>query len=184
MTEPNPHPDTSETPARRGLRGLVDRLVKVLARSSPGDVATLRRLDPADPSCPAFWKITLGHIDSPAYPLSPLQEQRWAVVLSGLARSGELHRPGRRAGEAMAAVISEARFVRLLRANGERLWDELRHVTHQLSSKGEPFDWGDLAELVLTDGGEKAESVRRSLARDFYGALARAESDSKKIQET
>lgn len=178
MTEEatTPEPAAEE---RQGLRGLVDRLAGAIDRALPGELAALRRLDPEDPSCPAFWKLACRYLESSDRPLGAAQERRWAVILSGMARTQGQHRAGRKAGDALAQVASEARFTKLLRASDRRLWDELRHVTHQLSSVAEPFDWGDLAELVLTDGGEHHERARRSLARDYYGALARAEAESK-----
>lgn len=96
-----------------------------------------------------------------------------------MVRSVGLHQPGRRAGAALALATSEARFTRLLRASGERLWDELRHTTHQLASSAEPFDWTDLVELILSDGSDRADQVRRRLARDFYETLARIEKEDR-----
>lgn len=111
-------------------------------------------------------------------PLSPADEPRWAILFSCMAHTTGLHQPGRRAGFALASVTSEARFTRLLRAHDERLWDELRHVTRQIASAAESLDWTDLADLVLSDGRDRADDVRRRLARDFYQALSLAEKDA------
>jgi CRISPR type I-E-associated protein CasB/Cse2 len=159
----------------------VDRITQEILRlseSSPGAAAELRRLPPSNPSCPAFWRLTLTFLNPPDRPLSAADEPRWAVLFSCMAHTTGLHAPGRRAGAALAAVTSEARFTRLLRARDERLWDELRHIAHQLASSAEPFDWTDLVDLILSDGRERADSVRRRLARDFYQALHLAEKDA------
>lgn len=186
MSEPTNTPQIApnEPRARTGGHALVDALAQALDRASTGEVAELRRLDPTSPSCPAFWKLAFNYLQPEKRPLSADEESKWAVVISGLARTQGAHKPGRAAGAVLAQVTSEARFTRLLRASGERLWDEIRHVTHQLSTAGESFDWGDFAALILSDGMDSQETTRRKLARDFYGAISRAEAENKKAQET
>jgi CRISPR system Cascade subunit CasB len=157
----------------------INELAWALANELPaGEVAELRRAKPADPACGAFYKIVALHLD----PLLPVAgaardeaERRWGAILSGMALMQDLHRPGRRLGHALAAAgFSELRFVRLLRAHDDALGDAVRLTARFLAAKGEPVDWVDLAWLVLSDGSEAAEGVRRHAARDFYGALAEA----------
>jgi CRISPR type I-E-associated protein CasB/Cse2 len=84
------------------------------------------------------------------------------------------HHPRRRLGHAAAeAGLAEMRFLRLLRDSGDTLAATVRGVVHSLASKNESIDWVDLARLVLSEGHDWGESVRRSLARDFYGRAHR-----------
>lgn len=168
----------------RGLAAAIARVAHALARElPPGDVAALRRLDPHDPSSPAFYR-TLAACVEPHYPLPAggaardEAERRWAVILSGMARLE--HRPRRRLGHGAAeAGLAEMRFLRLLRDGGDTLGATVRAVVHFLASKDEPVDWLDLARLVLSEGHDWGESVRRSLARDFYSRSHRLESAGK-----
>jgi CRISPR type I-E-associated protein CasB/Cse2 len=146
-------------------------------RLDPGDIAALRRLHSRDPSCPAFWKLLSAYVvpggtEAPPGPLRDDYERRWAAILSGMAHMQGLHDPGRRAGRALAQVLSEARFLRLLRASGDLLLDMFRTVAQHLASKAQSIDFTGLARLVLSDDRSDQESVRRALARDYF-AVAR-----------
>jgi CRISPR system Cascade subunit CasB len=155
---------------------------KLEGKLSPGDVAALRRLGPADPASPAFWRVVALHLEPAGLlpqgsgPLRDETERRWALLLSGMARCAGLHRPGEKLGRGLVrAKYAEVRFSRLLRASGEALGDALRALTHQLASSATHVDWAELAELILSDGKPWAEGVRRRIARDYYGELYRAE---------
>ena len=108
-----------------GLRSVLNQIAYAIGNVlSAGDVASLRRLQPKDPSAPAFWRVAALYL-TPAGMLprggEPLDaaERRWASILNAMARLTGLHRPGRRLGHALAASgFSELRFVRLLRARG------------------------------------------------------------------
>ncbi len=165
---------TSDFPS---LGKVVNRLAGALEReTTPGDLAALRRLDPDDPSNPAFWRIVVGHL----VPVGALSEERrdrdqaeacWAALLSGMAQMHGLHVPGRRLGRALAAAgLSELRFVRLLRARERQLLSEVRTAARYLAARAEPVDWVDFARLVLSHDTKRAESVRRGIARDYYSA--------------
>jgi CRISPR system Cascade subunit CasB len=141
-----------------------------------GDVATLRRMDPRRPDA-AFFKIEgllLGeHLPGEADARADL-ETRWAAIVVGLAHMDELHRLDQRLGYALVtARFSELRFARLLRADVERLIDDLPMLARFLTAKGVPADWTPAAQLVLSAGCADEERIRRHLARDYYGALAR-----------
>ena len=161
-----------------GLGSVVNRIAVAMEREiMPGDVAALRRIDPNDPSCPAFWRMVVNHlVPTGAIPQDgPGRdeiERRWASILGGMALMQSLHRPGRRLGKALAAAgLAELRFVRLLRARDRQLFHEVQTTARYLASKAEPVDWADLARLVLTRNQRTAESVRRGIARDYYSAL-------------
>lgn len=170
--------------ASPSLSSLVGQVVhsvdKVL---SPGDVAELRRLKPHDPSAPVFYKLMAATVDKEGQLPSgaaarDAAEQRWASICQLAASCSGLHNPKQRLGAALAqADLSELRFVRLLRADGEGLYSEVRRIGQFLASKAQPFDLTDMARLVLVRDEEKAESLRRSIARAFYGQQQR---DSKK----
>ena len=179
MTESSPPIPGQPSPREEApsLRSVVGQLAHAVGSTlGPGDVAALRRLDPADPACPAFFKVAAAFL-VPAG-LLPAggeardeAERRWASVLSGLAIH-EMHAPDRRLGQALAAAgFSELRFVRLLRAHDSGLRDEVRTTARFLASKAERADWTEMAQLVLSDGHDHAEAVRRRIARDFYANL-------------
>jgi CRISPR type I-E-associated protein CasB/Cse2 len=82
---------------------------------------------------------------------------------------------GKRLGRALAeADLSEQRFLKLLRAQDRGLLDAVRTVTHYLSTKAVPVDCSDIALLILSDGRSDEDSVRRSIARDYYSAQFKA----------
>ena len=74
------------------------------------------------------------------------------------------------------AQYSELRFARLVRSDADRLADELPTLARFLAAKGTAVDWAGAAQLILSADGPNEESVRRHVARDYYGSLARAES--------
>jgi CRISPR system Cascade subunit CasB len=141
-----------------------------------GDAAALRRMDPRHPAA-AFFKIEGVLLDAhlPGDAARRLElETRWAAIVAGLAHLGSLHQPGRRLGHVLAdSQYSDLRFARLVRADADRLADELPALARFLATKGIPVDWSGAAQLMLSADGPNEETVRRHLARDYYGALAR-----------
>ena len=168
----------AEAPA--GMTSLVTAIAGLLRRGggviTAGDVAALRRMDPRRPSA-AFFKIEgvllNGHLPGDEARRTDL-ETRWAAIVAGLAHLGALHRPGQRLGHVLADVqYSDVRFARLVRADSERLVDELPMLARFLSTKDAPVDWSGAAWLLLSAGRSDEESIRRHLARDYYGTVAR-----------
>lgn len=167
----------------RSLTSVVSHIAGLLRGSgviSRGDVASLRRMDPRHPAA-AFFKIE-GLVLDESLPGDAAKrandETRWAAIVVGLAYLGALHDPSKRLGLALAdAKYSELRFTRLVRADEEYLADELPTLARFLAAKGMPVDWTAAAQLILSAGAadDKEESVRRHLARDYYGAMARQE---------
>jgi CRISPR type I-E-associated protein CasB/Cse2 len=160
---------------------LVGRLAGLLRGDgslSKGDVAQLRRMDPRQP-VPAFFK-TAGMVLDPVLPGEVRSrtdsETRWAAVIAGLAILGPLHQHGLRLGTVLAtADYSELRFVRLIRSGAEQLVDELPSLARFMTAKQSPVDWTAAADLVLSAGRTTEDAVRRHIARDYYGSLARLE---------
>ncbi len=168
----------AENTASKSIKSLVAQLAGLLEHGggmlTSGDVAALRRMDPAKPAA-AFFKLAGvvldGELGSSAH--REQMETRWASIIVGLAHLGDLHRAHRHLGQALvSADYSELRFSRLLRADAARLVDELPALARFLTAKGVHVDWSDAARLMLSAGGPKEESVRRGLARDYYRALA------------
>ena len=176
MIEPAVTPGSSTS-----LESLVHSIAALLRYSpalSQGDIAALRRMDPRRPPS-AFFKVEGlvldGHLPGDAARRED-QETRWATVILGLAQLGDLHRESRRLGAALAASgFSEIRFARLLQADAEQLVDELPSLARFLAAKGEPGNWASAARLILSTGRADEESTRRHFARDYYGAIARAD---------
>jgi CRISPR system Cascade subunit CasB len=169
-------------PGDTGPTASLVNVVAGLIRSSPvltqGDVAALRRMDPRRPAA-AFFKIEGLVLDAhlPGDADRRLaSETRWAAIVVGLAHLGDLHTAERRLGHALAeAGFSELRFARLLQADADQLVDELPLLARFLTAKGIAADWSAAARLMLSDGRSDEDHTRRHLARDYYGALARAE---------
>lgn len=158
-------------PAPKSLQSVADALHRALGAMSNGDRASLRRMRPDDLHQPAFWKLSTGLLQA-ALPVETslwrdVQERRWAVVLAVAAAAS--HAPTMRLGGALArARVAEVRLTRLLRARGDQLPDAVRTLAHQLVSAAVPFDFADLAWLVLSEGRDDEERARQQIARDYY----------------
>lgn len=162
-----------------GLGSLINHIAGLLVHGgsalTTGDVAALRRMDPRMPSASFFKLVGLAlHERLPGASNAREEiETRWAAIIVGLAHLGDLHRSGVRLGRALVdAGFSELRFDRLLRADADRLVDELPALARFLSAKGVPADWAAAALLILSAGRSDVESARRRLARDYYSGLA------------
>ena len=158
---------------------IIGQVTMALTRGllGPGETAELRRIDPERPSCPAFWRVMTVWI-APEKRLSPEQENRWAMILSGMARMKPLlSLPGRTLGKALAeAGFTERRLARLLRTtDAKNLADQVRRITGFLVSQGVPINWIDFAYFILTTDPEKREEKNRSVAADYYYAIKQKE---------
>lgn len=153
---------------------------------SRGDVAALRREDGA--RSPVFYKLA-GLLLHEVLPHGVTEEQlseaerRWARVVHLLARTAGQHVVrGPRFGAALAdAGLAEARFVRLLRAEGDAVDAAARAAIAPLVQQASTFDALDLAALILSAPHprfrfhyEDGDQVRRRVARDFYRAAAQS----------
>jgi CRISPR system Cascade subunit CasB len=161
---------------------LIQQISDDLADAGTGTLAELRRIRPDDPGGAAFWRIVVRRLDLEL----PVGERRydalrrWAVILSALAELEGLHNPGRRLGSVLAqADVSEARLTKLLRVNGEALWDAVRGVTHQLASANAQVDMAGFARLVLSDGRADEQAVRQTIANDYYERIFHAKKETK-----
>ena len=164
-----------------------------------GDLAALRRMDPDDPDAAAFWRLMAKHdlLGSPAL------EGKWAMILHGIAlmtrtagdepASRSAHDRETPVGRALfvggnaeraAAFYSESRLNRLLTARGPIMHRLLARTFRMLGSAAQPFDWREMARLILDDGRSQSrvEDARRSIARAYFSAEHRAQ--QRQFQET
>ena len=174
MTEPSTARDDGRTGTTTQI--IADWLVAV-HRLGKGDVAELRRLDPEHPSAPTFWRLVATMPDCGSdSPWQAERERQFAVILRTFAELKGLHRGGRRLGTALAeAGLDERRLLQLLRSRRTALAHSIRTTCHFLVSKGAMADAMGIARLVLSDDAPWEEDERRKLARDYFGAAARAE---------
>jgi len=162
------------------LAWTISRIAELLRSGgviTAGDVAALRRMDPRHPAA-GFFKIEGVVLDArlpgDAAARADL-ETCWAAIVAGLAHLGSLHQPGQRLGTVLAdAQYSELRFARLVRADADRLVDELPALARFLAAKGTAVDWTGAAQLILSADRPNEEPVRRHIARDYYSSLARS----------
>ena len=155
---------------------------------SRGDLAELRRMDPDAPDAAAFWRLMAQQdlLGSSAI------ERKWALVLHGLAlmtRTAESDAVSRSAhdrdtpiGKALfygddrnreSAFYSHTRLNRLLTARGPMLRTLLARMFRMLGAKGCAFNWYRMVPLILNE--ERADHVRRDIARHYYWAEDRAQ---------
>jgi CRISPR system Cascade subunit CasB len=180
MTD-DPVPPRTLDDERRSLSdplSLVDRLSWTLRSGvlTTGDLAGLRRMQPARLDAPGFWKLA-GLVLDGALPGDAAERCRrevaWAAVAVAFAHLGDLQDRSVPLGRALAeAGYAEARFVRLLRADDERLLDELPQVARYLAAKSARADLTTAALLLVSPDPEPA---RQRLARDYYSSVLRDE---------
>jgi hypothetical protein len=169
-------------PDERDLRAVAHRMARGIGpdRLGPGDLAALRRLDPAAPPRP-FWMLWFAAWeDRPSEPPAGDRLVRdFAVYARTVAELGGHGETG--IGEALAGLgePAEARLLRLLRLHGERLEDELRQLARLLQSRELRPDPVDLALLLAYPPDHpRGEAVRRRIARDFYARLFQSEKET------
>ena len=122
-----------------------------------GDRAMLRRFDGRDPPL-AFWRLIYDEElpplieDLAGHGSRPAVELAFATLLQAMAHLGPLAIAGER--DELGAVLartgySEARFVRLLRAEGADLARELVTAARWCGREGQGIAWPGTARLVL-----------------------------------
>jgi CRISPR system Cascade subunit CasB len=191
MTRPPETADDTKPSRAAQRRSLIGRLAHAMelgasssgrAGFSTGDLAELRRIDPAQPYTPALWRTLIAYDIDDGWGDGTLREtleERWAALLMGMAYTVGLHDPSLGLGTALAeAGWSETRFVRLMESRDKRLTEEIRRVAQYLSAKSQPANWAQVAGLVLDQDSDWAERQRRKIARDYYRRLNHKEADN------
>ena len=163
-----------------------------------GDLAELRRMNPEEPDAAIFWRLLASHGLLEGWEMSRELERKWALIMHGIALmtpavegdgdSGapktSAHNPTVPVGLALfqggdgsrtRAFYSESRLNRLLTARGPMLHTLLARTFRMLGT-GQPFNWREMARLILHDGyrEESAERVRHQIARAYYQAERRS----------
>lgn len=155
---------------------------------SRGDLAALRRMDPESPDAAAFWRLTARY----DVLRGDESERRWGLILHGIAlmtktagaddAGRSAHVQGLPAGRALftggdpdrtTAYYSESRLSRLLTARGPMLRTLLARMFRMMAATGHGFDWYQMSQFIFHEG-ERAERIRRTIARDYYRAEYRA----------
>jgi CRISPR type I-E-associated protein CasB/Cse2 len=172
-------PTTGEAETSASLEQLIGRIARAMQQSvSNGDLSDLRRSREGEGLPPAFWRIASYYIEPAGWGGdhgTELEETetRWSAILAILALLVGFHDASQPLGRSLAECrFSELRFSRLLRASDMGLRRLARDCGRYLSSKGARVNVAELARLLLSDGRSNAESVRRSIARDYYRSLA------------
>lgn len=149
-------------------------------RTSPGELAALRRLAPDKPS-PAFWRILAQEV-APALYQGRQAEDLWATLLAAFAMLAPMGRgQGRSLGRALAETgYSESRLTRLLRADVTDLHKELGTAARWLVAHGDSANWYELADFAFSRpaGAGSDHLTARRIARDYFTALARKETQT------
>ncbi|MBF0284474.1 MAG: type I-E CRISPR-associated protein Cse2/CasB [Magnetococcales bacterium] len=167
---PTPQPEAS-------LKDKILSLASRLSRSdhegglSTGEVAELRRWRLGGDIHPAAWRL-LAQLSDGEQGMRREMEDRWLAVLAGMAHMApQPHRSGFDAapGRVLAAAgYSENRFHKLLNSRNEAFFDAVEGACRFLRAKGEAVDWTRFAPFILTLDPDKAETQRRTLARDYF----------------
>ena len=161
-----------------------------------GDLAELRRMNPDAPDAAVFWQLLSR------YELlgSPAMESRWGLILHGIAlmtpTAGReipadsdgyrpsAHNPTVPVGLALyqggdpnrgeQGFYSETRLNRLLTARDEMFRTLAARAFRMLGRAGQPFNWRDMATLILNEDNDRGEEIRRRIARSYYQAQRRS----------
>lgn len=172
---------------------IATRFAAAIARDDfrRGDLAELRRMDPDAPEAAVFWRLLAGE----NLEVSPAIEVKWALILHGIAlmtptgggtgSHNSAHDRSIPVGRALfyaddpqrtSAFYSHTRLNRLLTARGPMLQALLARMFRMMGDR-RPFNWREMARLILNDGynEERAEDVRRGIARAYYQAERQSE---------
>lgn len=148
------------------LKALAERL-RDGKRTSMGQLAALRRMDPAAPGKAAT--VLYALLDELDLNLERADlVRRWALVLHALALARGNHHPDIPLGKALHAIaFSEARLAQLLTADLDSLTDLLPRIARRLASQSQPADWRPLLNLVLLSDTPELDAARLLIARSF-----------------
>ena len=152
----------------QGLGAVLARVAAEVGRDTfpTGTRAALRRMRPEHPPPLAFYRFASDLL--PGNWEAMLSE--WVTLVAGVA----LMSPGaHQRSAAMGAVLAqegyaEARLERLLSAQGATLRTLALRCARFLASRGSPFDWMDMAWLLLARDPKRRERINRKIAKDFY----------------
>lgn len=173
-----PDPVSGVDPSGATLRDRIGRAAATIGATHfpASERASLRRMGPGSPPPLAFYRFWFRHFDDGAPDES--QTSAWMVLLSGLAAAPpNAHLPSRGLGVALSdSGWNESRLERLLAAEGVDIREKLvSDALRFLASRGQRFDWSDVARLLLARSDAALDSIHRRIATDYYRHLSRAE---------
>ena len=179
-------PRADETAQTQTLGQVIARLSQQLnaERVGTGQLAELRRMT-GDDLPPAFWKRYL--LDVPAEWRGPdgyvnvRIDQAWAALIRAMVEMApNPHSFDQPFGGALANTdYSEDRFVRLVRAEGENLANELRVASTWLARANVKANWEQPAHLLLRDLrlNVNHQIASHRMARDYFRVVAQRSSN-------
>lgn len=184
--------DSPEPTEKPSAKEAVHRLAGEFrhGRWSKGDLARLRKLnaghmDSAGRPGHGAGEMTFAEVTGKLERWGLLSERssekrlnQWACILQTVAMLCDQNASKTRLGTALKqAGLSEQRLSRIIRAADVNLWLQIRRTAHQLYSKGQPVNLGDLAELVLSEGQEHGAKIRRRIVHDYKREGFKQQSD-------
>lgn len=174
---------TDDLIQKPGLARDIARVAGTLSHSEfpRGDLADLRRGGARMYTSPGYWRVLLDRVDQDQR-ADEEAERRWGVILQAMAiMAPDIHAPGQGVGRVLAGIGQDSlehRLLRLLRSRGQALEDQMRLMARLLASYNRAVDWSPLAGLVLNRDEDRKESIRRSIARDYYLFFQALEQDN------
>ena len=171
-------PEAAQPKAVSGgrVKALADA-VRALARAERrGDLASLRRLDPAHPFAPAFFALLSAHA---RWAQDDEEVRRCACLVQILAIRPEVlteRSLGKALAEAFGGTI-ETRVQKLLSAGDDALPDQARLLARRLAGAG-VLPYRDFGALLLAPDEAALEQTRLAIAMDYWRALDRSDRDA------
>lgn len=117
-----------------------------------------------------FWRLLREHASG--HYEDPYQDKAvdaWWAIMQSIAPIADLHDPKVPLGQALdRAGIGEVRAAHLLDARGDQIPDKLRAPLALLRLRQQPADLRGVFLLILCDGEDREDAVRKTLARGLY----------------
>lgn len=158
------------------VKALADA-VRALARAERrGDLASLRRLDPAHPFAPAFFALLAAHA---RWAQEEEDVKRCACLVQILAIRPEALTE-RSLGKTLAETFGETiqtRVQKLLFAGADALPDQARLIARRLAGIG-VLPYREFGALLLARDETTLERARLAIAMDYWRALDRSDRDA------
>ena len=181
-TELPPAGANSPIPANFGV--VIENIIESIEspEMTTGENASLRRMDPANPSGATFWKL----MSQRGMPRN-LEVRKWGLITHGIAMmahgAGLAHRPRIAVGQALyqgggnrSPFYSEDRLSTLLSARGPTLHRLLARLFRMLANERCAFNWREMAWFILNE--EETDKSCIEIARAYYRAMQRSPQQS------
>lgn len=157
--------------------------------ANKGELADLRRLAAKNEKNRAFWRVLTKEVPE-KFSGGQDRENIWASLFAAYALLAPLgNGRGTGLGTALAETrdnethekkpsYSEPRLLRLLRSDKDQIHDELITAARWLAAHGRTADWLEIARFAfsrLNEDGDSDHYTARTIARDYFSAIARSE---------